>query len=296
MIPWWQGLLAIGAGTVVGPLVLGPRIARRVVAALVALATLSVPFLVAGGPALGVTACALLCVLGPIKLVQLGFDPVARSASFRVWHASMPFDARQSRRVAPGLDPSTGLALVGHTAALGLGLWVIAWAGTLDGLAAPAVRFVAGMVGVYCGTAAAAALYEVGHRLVGVEIPPLMRAPILSRSIAEFWGRRWNRPVHELLRAAFFAPLARRGWVRAGFFAAFLGSAVLHLWIVVFALGPKPATIMAAFFVVQGLLALVEDRLRVRRWRPAAAHAWTLGTFTLSAPLFIEPFLRALGI
>ena len=31
----------------------------------------------------------------------------------------------------------------------------------------------------------------------------------------------------------------------------------------------------------------------MRRWRPAARHAWTLAVLTLVSPLFIEPALQA---
>lgn len=296
MIPWWLGLAGIGAVTVVGPLVLGPTPARRAAAALFALGSLSVPFLVAGGPPLGVTACALLCVLAPIRIFQLAIDPVPRAPAFRVWHAAMPFDVRKTRPVEAGLPPRAALLLALHAVTFVLGISVAVWAATLPEPARRGVRLAAGILGIYGGTQAVAAAYVLGHRLIGIDVPPIMRAPILARSIAEFWSLRWNRAVHELLRSAFYAPLARRGRARTGVFAAFVGSAVLHFWIVVFTLGPASALVMAAFFVVQGILALVEDRLRVRRWRPAAARAWTLGTFALTAPLFVEPFLRALGI
>ncbi len=296
MIPWWLGLAAIASCIVLGALAVGAGAVRRAAAALVGVASLSVPFFVAGGPKLAITFCALFSVLAPIKILQLSVDPVPRSPAFRVWHAAMPFDARKTRPVERGLPPRAAALLALHGVTCLIGVSVALWAATLPEPTRRGVRLAAGIVGVYGGTQVMAALYVLGHRLIGVEVPPIMRAPILARSIAEFWSLRWNRAVHELLRSAFYAPLARRGLARTGVFAAFLGSAVLHFWIVVFTLGPRWALVMSGFFVVQGVLALVEDRLRVRRWRPAAARAWTLGTFALSAPLFVEPFLRALGI
>ena len=296
MLAWWQGLAAFAALTPLGAIVQGPGLARRTAAVLLATGTLSIPFLVAREPRLGVTACALLCALGPLKSLQLWLDPVHHSVGLRVWHCLMPFDARRARRVTPGLDRPAVTALVLNLAAAAVGGWLVGSADGLRGPAHEALRIAAGLLGLYGFTSAAAAVYVLVHRLIGIAIPAMMDAPILSRSIAEFWGRRWNRTIHEMLRDAFYRPLARRRQPRLGVLAAFLGSAALHFWVVVFAVGPWPALVAASFFVVQAVLALAEDRLRVRRWRPAAARAWTLGAFALSAPLFIEPFLRALGL
>src|SRR5207248_11412996 len=39
--------------------------------------------------------------------------------------------------------------------------------------------------------------------------PPLMDHPMRSKSIADFWGRRWNRSFTTLANDLIFAPLAR---------------------------------------------------------------------------------------
>jgi hypothetical protein len=46
--------------------------------------------------------------------------------------------------------------------------------------------------------------------------------------------------------------------------------------------------------LVQGLFALIEIPLGVKRWSPAAAHAWVIVLMVTTSPLFCEPFLHVL--
>jgi hypothetical protein len=41
-------------------------------------------------------------------------------------------------------------------------------------------------------------LLSLGWRTFGVDARPVMRNPLRSTSLAEFWGRRWNTAFHEL--------------------------------------------------------------------------------------------------
>src|SRR5262249_9807954 len=41
---------------------------------------------------------------------------------------------------------------------------------------------------------------------------PLMNRPIRAATLAEFWGRRWNRGFSRPARELVFAPLVRRGY------------------------------------------------------------------------------------
>ena len=130
--------------------------------------------------------------------------------------------------------------------------------------------------------------------LFGWEHAPIQRAPIRSRSLAEFWGLRWNRPVSLLLQRNLFDPLARRGAPRQGILLAFVGSALLHAYLVAPVAGLVPAAWMGAFFIAQGILASVERELGVRHWRPIFGHAFVAGCFLATLPLFAEPLMRIL--
>jgi hypothetical protein len=122
------------------------------------------------------------------------------------------------------------------------------------------------------------------------------RHPILSRTIAEFWGVRWSTVVHRWLRSNAYEPLARRRFPRAGVVLAFTASALLHAYMVWPAAGIVPALWMLAFFLAHGFFLIVEARLGVRRWPPIGGRAFTLGVFLVTVPLFMEPILRTLGV
>jgi hypothetical protein len=55
------------------------------------------------------------------------------------------------------------------------------------------------------------------------------------------------------------------------------------------------SVVWGAFFFVQPLLILLERRMKVRRWRPAAARGWTLSALAVTCPLIVEPTLQILA-
>ena len=124
----------------------------------------------------------------------------------------------------------------------------------------------------------------------------LGRNGVRARTVAEFWGKRWNRAVGEWLGEFVFAPLARCGHPALGLMSAFVASALVHAWLAAVALGELRAALsIAAYFVVQGGAVLVERRLGVRAWPPAVARAWTALVVAGPSPLGVGPFLRTLG-
>jgi hypothetical protein len=139
-------------------------------------------------------------------------------------------------------------------------------------------------------------IWTASPRLLGWAHPPLQRAPILSRSLAEFWGVRWNFVVCRMLKRNAFDPLARRRAPRLGVLAAFAMSAALHGFMTLAAVGARAAAWMASFFLMHGVASLVEAGLGVRRWPPPLARAFVIAVFVLSLPPFAEAFLRGFGL
>src|SRR5262249_58339187 len=45
-------------------------------------------------------------------------------------------------------------------------------------------------------------------RSAGGEAPPLMNRPLLSTSVSEFWGKRWDTAFRDLTHRFLFRPLA----------------------------------------------------------------------------------------
>jgi hypothetical protein len=61
------------------------------------------------------------------------------------------------------------------------------------------------------------------------------------------------------------------------------------------ALGAPAALSTMAFFTVQGLFVLAENRLAIHNWPVVVARAWTLMILLASSPLYIDPGLRLFG-
>ena len=125
------------------------------------------------------------------------------------------------------------------------------------------------------------------YRLRGVPVGKLFRAPLLARSLSEFWSRRWNIGFSEMIALIVHRPVRRNAGEHAALAASFLASGLLHeLAISV----PVRAGygLPTAYFLLHGALVAVERRM-VRPPGPV----WTL--FWLAAPLpllFHPPFLR----
>ncbi len=148
---------------------------------------------------------------------------------------------------------------------------------------------------LHCG---AFHLLALVWRRAGVAVDPIMDSPLMAASLADFWGRRWNRAFHDLVHAGCYAPLARRWGASAAIGATFLLSGVIHDLVI-----SLPARgglgLPTAYFAMQGVGMFVERRLR-RAWRrPFALILVIAPAPLLFHPPFIErvmaPFLAATG-
>ncbi len=133
------------------------------------------------------------------------------------------------------------------------------------------------------------------YRLRGVPVGKLFRAPLLARSLSEFWSRRWNIGFSEMIALVVHRPVRRNAGEHVALAASFLASGLLHeLAISV----PVRAGygLPTAYFLLHGALVGVERRMERRMARKkgrAPGQIWTL--FWLIAPLpllFHPPFLR----
>ena len=140
----------------------------------------------------------------------------------------------------------------------------------------------------------------------GVPVTPLMRAPLLSRSLGEFWGERWNTAFNELAVRFLFRPLLRPLGIPAATVLVFLVSGLIHDLII-----SVPARggygLPTLYFLLQGAGVLFERTKIARRLgltRGIRARAWTLlvtgvPVFWLFHPTFVRtvilPFLKCIG-
>lgn len=209
-----------------------------------------------------------------------------RLAFFFSWCGTHEIGRRPS-----SLDISSLLRLLAATLTLAIGLAGIKTAP----LAGPGLlaRWLAGGIAIFAFAEMATASHDLLTSWLGITAPSLMRSPVLSTSVADFWARRWNVATSQLgFRPLFFLPLARYG-IFPGLFAAFLASAVAHFCLALILMGRWEISLVCwAFFAVQPFLILTERAMNVRRWPTAAARVWTLTALAVASPLFVEPVIQ----
>lgn len=94
-------------------------------------------------------------------------------------------------------------------------------------------------------------------RRVGVNAVPIMNWPILSPSLSEFWGRRWNLAFRDLTHRFLFQPLLRRVGPVGSLLVGFMVSGLIHdLVISVPAHGGWGFPTL--YFTLQGVAILIE--------------------------------------
>ncbi len=275
-------------------LVKGPRWQRKC-ALLSAIAAAGVPWLApADGPLLrgGAAVWTTWCLGRVIDLVSEVHD---RSFGARLWHVFGLVDTRQATFTAPGVDTTALGKTIFYAILAAIGLIVaIDMAAGIDGTWSWIVRWFGGALFFYSLADAVEGGVRTLYRAAGVIVPRQHVLPIASRSVQEFWGKRWNRAVGGWLRTHCFLPFARRRQIRIGFVAAFCASAVFHAYFTWVAVGAGMALTMLVFFLIQGVFVLLELRAGVARWHPFFAHTWTVVAVLGCSPLFIEPFLQIL--
>ncbi len=277
-------------GALFGLAMTGSR-ARRAALVGASAATLATPFLLPREPAplRGFLALALAWVF--LRLIELAVATRPVAAGRRVLHAVGMVELRHAPRVRPTLHAPSLLRLLLLGATTVAAFFALAHVVPSDG-PTRAARWFAAVVASYASFDALCAFAMLLWRGVGLHPPRLHDDPIKSRSVAEFWGERWNRIVGAWLRVHCFMPLARRRCPRLGLVAAFAASTLLHVYLAWAALDVHAAVMWGVFFLLQIPIVLVERALRVDSWPAAAARAWTLGVFCLASPLFVGPVIR----
>lgn len=285
-------LLGMIAGAIFGQ---GTSRARRGLSALCVAAMIVVPFLAPQDEALA----RGLAGLGAMLAVMRWIDASRATRAPTLPHAILfvlPVDAMSLRRAKPRVATESLSRAVLHALVLGFGSALV-W---LSPEALPdrfVVRWLGGVLIAYGYLDTLASLARASLAANGLDVEPMQRDPVLSRSASEFWGERWNRVVSSWLRRNVFLPVTRRSRSpRLALLAAFGWSVFLHAFMVLAALDVRNALIMGAFFVVQGLVVLVETKLTVARWPRPMQHAWTILVVAGPSWLFVGPMLEMFGI
>lgn len=251
---------------------------------------LAVPcFLHASPLARGLLMC---CMAFPLAVVALPLlAPANASFRDRLTYLFTWLGTREVKRRPRSVDLPALLHLV-IAALIVVGAMAVEKAVSPSGLGW-LVRWLGGGIMILACAEMVTASHDFLTALLGLSAPALMQSPHLSRTVNEFWTKRWNPAASALVFHPYcFAPLARRS-VALGLFAAFLFSAIAHVLLPFMAIRRWGISLMCgAFFLVQPFLILAERAMNVRRWRPAAQRVWTLTALAVVSPLFIEPALQ----
>ena len=129
---------------------------------------------------------------------------------------------------------------------------------------------------------------------MGLDAQPIMAKPILSRSLAEFWGKRWNLGFRQLAHEFIFRPAQKRVGVTAASLLVFLASGLIHdLVISVPARGGYG--LPTAYFLVQGIGVMFERSALGRSIRLQNAVTGRIFALAITAApafwLFHPPFV-----
>lgn len=135
----------------------------------------------------------------------------------------------------------------------------------------------------------------------GVHVKELFRAPYRSRSLNEFWGKRWNMAFSEMTTLIAYRPLKFKIGKTAAMILSFLLSGILHE--IAISLPVKAGYgLPMLYFALHGILMYAEDKsARVQKIlaNKVLSHVWVLGWLVfpihlLFHPAFMEGVLKPL--
>mmetsp|Transcript_43611 Transcript_43611/g.69757 ORF Transcript_43611/g.69757 Transcript_43611/m.69757 type:complete len:312 (-) Transcript_43611:16-951(-) len=128
----------------------------------------------------------------------------------------------------------------------------------------------------------------------GLELPDLNRCPLVSTTLREFWGKRWDTVIQEILQHYIYVPLRHRSVSHpVAVFCTFAASGLIHVWPLIFAgLGLWSFLSVMCYFISQCLLLYVEESIKVPTWSSAILkNSWVLIAAGVPLPLIVDPTL-----
>ncbi|OJJ20274.1 hypothetical protein BKI52_17560 [marine bacterium AO1-C] len=119
----------------------------------------------------------------------------------------------------------------------------------------------------------------------GIADYPVFKQPFKSKSIAEFWGKRWNLAFSEMTATAMFKPLIRKVGARGAAFLSFMVSGLLHEIAISLSV-MKGFGLPLLYFAIHGFLMQVEKRLFKKR-KPGTW--WVVASLVFPLPILFHP-------
>nr|MBA3534153.1 membrane bound O-acyl transferase family-domain-containing protein [Ardenticatenales bacterium] len=202
-------------------------------------------------------------------------------------------DPRPFRRRQPGTPVSAELFISG---------FAFLWLGLALGFGVAWIQPVLGDRGVgWLGLLALLFMIHFGYaqlltglmRLAGWKVSLLFDEPLKSRSLSDFWSRRWNLAFVQMDRQLFLRPLHRRLGKVGALVGVFALSGLLH------ELGISYPTLSGwglplLYFILQGVLLWLEIAVfKVEQhWPVALGRLWSWAAILLPLPLLFHGAFR----
>ena len=118
----------------------------------------------------------------------------------------------------------------------------------------------------------------------GIDTTPVFRAPLKSRSLAEFWSRRWNLAFSEMTALVIYQPLEGRIGRAGATMAGFVFSGLLHE--LAASLPVRGGFgLPTLYFVIQGIAVLVTEKLGIKG---LPARVITIAVIALPFPILFH--------
>lgn len=276
--------------------------------------------------ALPATACVFRSRLAPWQFMWLLSIAIFVGCKWRTWFAAREARARAglARSLGylflwPGMDADSFLSDTPPLRKPGAVEWTVTIAKTLAGaalilLVATNLAVLPPLLAGWLGMLGLVLLLHFGtfHLLAllwqsaGVNAAPLMRSPVASTSLGEFWGKRWNIGFRELSYGLVFQPVRKWLGLVPATLAAFFASGLIHDFVISFS-ARGGYGLPTAYFLVQGMGVLLERSAAGRRFslgRGASGWLFVLlfagsPAFFLFHPIFVRrimiPFIAAIG-
>lgn len=139
----------------------------------------------------------------------------------------------------------------------------------------------------------------VARGVVGVELEPTFNEPLLSTSLQDFWGRRWNIMVNRILRPSVYDPVLTlsnkfldRQWAPLpAVFCTFVVSGLMHELIFYYMGRRKPSGNITLFFLIHGLCLVTEVAVKKAvngRWElPRALETVLVAGFVIGTGIWL---------
>ncbi|CAI9086894.1 OLC1v1020817C1 [Oldenlandia corymbosa var. corymbosa] len=272
---------------------------------------------------LGGTTCFFIAWLSSFKLILFAFDkgPLSSSSSSAtsssvsrfIAVACFPIKPHQERQSSssPSRNKRSSKTLKNYAvkiALLGLCIRVYAYKQSIP---EKIIWFFYALHIYFMLEMILAAVASLARAAVGVELEQQFDEPYLATSLQDFWGRRWNLMVSNILRPTVYDPVRgiSKGFVGpewasvVAVVATFVVSGLMHE-LVFYNIGRvKPNGVVMCFFILHGVALAVE--LGVKRALKGKGRKIWVPPMMVSAPLtlgfviyssfwlFFPPLLRA---